>query len=734
MGGAPSTPSHIPDDSAEYLIDTFVGEKTFPMTSEFWHKLVDLPFHLHWSPHRVHQACHSLVQNNCHTRHMAKLLIHFACCLQDCTSVSDAPSTSFAKALNAVYLSSVFLKYAIENSQTDNFEELYLALDENEAVPNGFSKDQRVESFVIHSVLNFICKIEASPRTYRLHYELLNFMMVAMSTQLLSGPSPGPKDVHPFSNAVMAQETSLVAMVVHRLLLNYISQSRNNFNGSSFSEGSHPGVLQKVGSAAADDPSPPTNHANIVAESNARIVILTFIYFKYFKFQANLVLLPLNLFVGSNYEASRVLLGKSSLHLLLILVHFRKCIGVDDSFNGQKDDKAASDALPEKKTHFSENPYNMALENARDVEFDRNDVEGNAHCGPLVRIPFASLYDTLGMCLADEAAALLLYSLVQGNTDFLEYVLVRTDLDTLSLIASAYILKCGCCTYDEPVDAYLGNFVQCSNKDIKSDLYAVDYPSHSQSGFYFQRKYSQADATKCALVSGTPPSSYIARIFDGCCSDDFSFAYIGTRYTKLAEIQNDKMQISNVTSAEGEGIVEAVSMELHIYTDFLRIVLEIINAILTYSLPQNPEVVYAVMHRQEVFQPFRNHPRFSELLENIFTVIDFFNSRMDAQEVDGEWSVEKVLHVIVNNCRSWRGDGMKMFTQLRFTYEQESHPEEFFIPYVWQLAVSNCEFTFNPSKVNLFSVDQSAEQSKYTGEETVEHQSVDVSPRIELDV
>lgn len=32
------------------------------------------------------------------------------------------------------------------------------------------------------------------------------------------------------------------------------------------------------------------------------------------------------------------------------------------------------------------------------------------------------------------------------------------------------------------------------------------------------------------------------------------------------------------------------------------------------------QVVYAVMHRQELFQPFRNHPRFNELLENIFTV------------------------------------------------------------------------------------------------------------------
>ena len=30
-------------------------------------------------------------------------------------------------------------------------------------------------------------------------------MLVAMSTQLLSGPSPGPKDVNPFIDAAMSQ-------------------------------------------------------------------------------------------------------------------------------------------------------------------------------------------------------------------------------------------------------------------------------------------------------------------------------------------------------------------------------------------------------------------------------------------------------------------------------------------------------------------------------------------------
>ncbi|CAL5322759.1 unnamed protein product [Camellia sinensis] len=147
------------------------------------------------------------------------------------------------------------------------------------------------------------------------------------------------------------------------------------------------------------------------------------------------------------------------------------------------------------------------------------------------------------------------------------------------------------------------------------------------------------------------------------------------RYTKLAELKNDKMRIGNGESRGDSLPEEMVSTELHIYTDFLRIVPEILNAILTYALSRNPEVVYAIMHRQEVFQPFRNHPRFNELLENIFTVLDFFNSRMDAQRMNGECSVEKVLEVIIINCRSWRGEGMKD------------------------------SFSFNPSSLNLFPVD-----------------------------
>lgn len=79
-------------------------------------------------------------QNNQYTRHLAKILIHLSWCLQECVLASGAPSNVYEKAVNAIYISSVFLKHLIENAKSDDIEELYLSLDEKEPIPKGFMK------------------------------------------------------------------------------------------------------------------------------------------------------------------------------------------------------------------------------------------------------------------------------------------------------------------------------------------------------------------------------------------------------------------------------------------------------------------------------------------------------------------------------------------------------------------------------------------------------------------
>ncbi|MBA0857451.1 hypothetical protein Goshw_012698 [Gossypium schwendimanii] len=719
MGAVPSTPRHTSTtaETAEYLIGTFVGEKSFPLASDFWQKLLELPLTLRWSSYRVQQACELFAQNNHHTRHLAKILIHLSWCLQEAVRTSGAPSVVYLKAINAVYFSSVFLKYIIENSQSDNIEELCLSLLENEPVPKDFMTDQRIENLLMHNVLTFLGSIDVSPTTSLLHQELLNFMLVVMSTQLLSGPTPGPKDVNPFLDAAMSQESLLVSSVVRRLLLNYIMRPRlpssTAASYSIFSEENQPGVLQRVGSAAA-----------------------------------NFVLLPFNYLVNSNSEGSRNQLADCSLHVLLVLIHYHKCVVSDESITDRSDDSASTDPVSKVNTYFTVNPYSKALENARDIEYgigecvrillavDRANIEGNAQNGPVVRLPFASLFDTLGMCLADETAVLLLYSLVQGNSDFLEYVLVRTDLDTLLMPILETLYSASRRTSNQIYMLLIILLILSQDSSFNASIHKMILPGvpwykehllHQTSlgslmviilirtVQYNLSKLRDVYLHTTCLATLANMAPHVHRLSAYASQRLVSLFYMLSRkYNKLVELRDDKLQTKAIST--GDGLVEDMSAELQIYTDFLRIVLEILNAILTYALPRNPEVVYAIMHRQEVFQPFKSHPRFAELLENIYNVLDFFNSRMDSQRMDGEWSVEKVLLFIINNCRSWRGEGMKMFTQLHFSYEQESHPEEFFIPYVWQLVLSHCGFSFNADAITLFPVGMHANKEIYYDE------------------
>ncbi|KAM7278037.1 hypothetical protein ACFE04_005171 [Oxalis oulophora] len=700
MGAVPSTPRQHQSDvtssttTVEYLMSTFIGEKSFPVASDFWQKLLLLPpLSLRSHTGQLLHACNLFAQNNPYTRHLAKILIHLSSCLQEVMSTSNASPAVYIKVINAAYISSVFLKHLIENSESEHFDELCLSLDENEPA-EGFMRDQNVENLVMHSVLSFIGSIEVSPDTYFLHQELLSFMLVAMTTQLLSGPSPGRKDVHPFINAAMTQDSSLVSSVVRRLLLCYIMRPRVPDNAYIFSEGSQPGVLQRVGSAAA-----------------------TF------------MLLPFNYLVHSGGEGSRSPLADYSLQVLLVLIHYHRFIVSDEPITDTSDDSAMSES--KLNSYLMNNPYCKALQSAKDIEspfiaVDRVDVEGNAHNGPLVRLPFASLFDTLGMCLADETAVLLLYSLIHGNSDFLEYVLVRTDLDTLLMPMLETLYNASKKTSNQIYMLLIVLLILSQDSSFNASIHKMTltnvpwYQEHLlhqttlgsltviiliRTVKYNLSKLRDVYLHTTCLATLANMAPHVHRLSAYASQRLVSLFYMLSRkYNKLAEHRGDKICMAKVNSVEPDSFAEDMSAELHIYTDFLRIVLEILNAILTYALPRNPEVVYAIMHRQEVFQPFKNHPRFNELIENIYTVLDFFNSRLDTQNVDGEWSVNKVLEFIIFNCRSWRGEGIKMFNQLHFSYEQESHPEEFFIPYVWQLVLARSGMSFNPGAINLFPV------------------------------
>lgn len=60
--------------------------------------------------------------------------------------------------------------------------------------------------------------------------------------------------------------------------------------------------------------------------------------------------------------------------------------------------------------------------------------------------------------------------------------------------------------------------------------------------------------------------------------------------------------------------------DLVVYADLVALILEIVNAVVTHTLRHNPQMVYALLHRREMFEAFRVHPRFGDLIENIEAV------------------------------------------------------------------------------------------------------------------
>ncbi|CAI5968914.1 unnamed protein product [Closterium sp. NIES-65] len=356
-----------------------------------------------------------------------------------------------------------------------------------------------------------------------------------------------------------------------------------------------------------------------------------------------------------------------------------------------------------------------------------------------VRIAFASLHDALGLCLTDDRATLLLYSLIHGNSAFLDYCLVRSDLDTLIMPLLEMLYNAPRRTSNQMYMLLIILLILSQDASFNANVHKLILSSVP---WYQERLLSRISLgslmviilirtvkynlsklrdiylhTNClATLANMAPHAHHLNAYASQRLISL-FHMLARKYTKLSTAAAHPMpskadsqgnaQGQQSADQDGDGAGDGPT-ELHIYTDFLRIVLEIINAILTYALPRNPEVVYALLHRQELFVPFRNHPRFCELLQNIFTVIDFFNVRMDDHDVDGDWSVERVLDVVIANARTWRGEGMQMFTELKFTYEEEMHPEEFFVPYVWTLVVAHSGIPWNPDCIAMFPVRSSS--------------------------
>ncbi|KAH0514357.1 Dymeclin [Microtus ochrogaster] len=176
------------------------------------------------------------------------------------------------------------------------------------------------------------------------------------------------------------------------------------------------------------------------------------------------------------------------------------------------------------------------------------------------------------------------------------------------------------------------------------------------------------------------------------------------------------------------------AQDLSVIEEVIRMMLEIINSCLTNSLHHNPNLVYALLYKRDLFEQFRTHPSFQDIMQNIdlfpslvspkssqgsltcgkskdhpppsrsSKVISFFSSRL--LQAGAELSVERVLEIIKQGVVALPKDRLKKFPELKFRYVEEEQPEEFFIPYVWSLVYNSAVGLYwNPQDIQLFAMD-----------------------------
>lgn len=131
-------------------------------------------------------------------------------------------------------------------------------------------------------------------------------------------------------------------------------------------------------------------------------------------------------------------------------------------------------------------------------------------------------------------------------------------------------------------------------------------------------------------------------------------------------------------------------------------VLEIINSCLTHRLAYNPNLIYTLLYKKDIFQPFRMHSAFQDIVQNIDSVINFFSYKLE-QKDQSQLGVSQVLATIQQGTLEWPRDRLRKFPELKFKYVEEEQPEEFFIPYVWSVVCQGALLHWSAENIKLFS-------------------------------
>ncbi|XP_075344981.1 dymeclin isoform X1 [Mycteria americana] len=366
------------------------------------------------------------------------------------------------------------------------------------------------------------------------------------------------------------------------------------------------------------------------------------------------------------------------------------------------------------------NPYRQAIMSFKNTQDSTAFSSSNPHT---FQINFNSLYTALCEQQKSDQATLLVYMLLHQNSNVRTYVLARTDTENLVLpileilyhaeernshhVYMALIILL-ILTEDDGFnrsihEVILKNITWYAERvlteiSLGSLLILVVIRTIQYNMTRTRDKYLH---TNC-LAALANMSAQFRSLHQYAAQRIISlFSLLSKKHNKVLEQATQSLRAS---LGSNDSPLPDYVQDLNVIEEVIRMMLEIINSCLTNSLHHNPNLVYALLYKRDLFEQFQTHPSFQDIMQNIDLVISFFSSRLE--QAGAELSVERVLEIIKQGAVALPKDRLRKFPELKFKYVEEEQPEEFFIPYVWSLVYNSAVALYwNPHDIQLFTMD-----------------------------
>lgn len=650
-----TTASSLHDLCRNEHLQRLVGKDCITRNDPFWNQLLSFTI----KPPRTREDCEyldesvkpllqMLLTNNAASRNFGSLVSVFLTRALELKASAQCENSIFTwQTYNALFITKCIAKYFIVTVTEDNVAKQFQSPSEDDG-----KHDDLLESY-INALVEIIVDLPVMDFTYPLHVEAIESLLVLLSVQMFSSHSAAKSCIYRF---IMKGKCSIHALLLTKgLLQSYVRQDKcpesyHNSPGGSIIIGLASGLWN----------------------------VLTLGYGKRAGDQEN--------------QVQDTILAHQSLLLLLVLV------------NHCTSDKGIC------------NPYRKALFSFVNSQDSGNSVEAV----PSFKLDYSKLYDTLCATLKNDETTLLLYLLLHRNAQFKTYVLSRSNVEVLMIP----ILKV---LYDAPEKTshhiYMSLIILLilSEDDLFSE--AVHDISLKNVAWYTERSLSEISLGGLLILVVIRTIHFnMTRMRDkylhtNCLAALANMSghfrglhpYVCQRFVSLFETLSKRLsrvmdQIRNnpdLNPSNDDDFSTDLLQDLSILEEVLRMILEIINSCLSTQLQTNPNLLYSLLYKRQAFEPFRMHPNFQDVVQNLDTVLSYFSSRLEAG--DKSLSVSDVMEIIKEAALHLPTDRLKKFPELKFRYVEEAQPEDFFIPYIWTIVYKCAGIPWSQQNLILFN-------------------------------